>query len=319
MPTMALTIEQNTTVLNTTDLNISLDSGHSFDGFQCLAPLELFNLVMNIFSLLINIFHLSIISSLKSLKGMRYRCVLINISLADITNVISIGIFYSCYSFFIFNMVKGEPIVGIPIDIGVKFSNYISFHVFVVASMQKYLAICRPHKYQSYFIIKRMPAVFALTWLYLLLMTTSFSLMSSLTLFSWVETTEFEMFQLSLISILPNLISIILLTQVYREMKKPTNQSLDEATDRRERRGATYLMIIFTLEMIVFALNLVCIVIFYFTGMDVFCKIWNGFIKAPYTISNTVIYGWRSKSYRRTVNKIFGCATAQFGSTDLTA
>ena len=127
----------NATDVNSTALDISLDSGGIFEGFHCFSPLDSFNLSMNVISLLVNIFHLSIISSLDSLKRTRYRCVLINISLADITNVISVAIFYSCYSFFLFNFVMGKPILKVSINFEIGFGNYISYHIFVVGSVQK--------------------------------------------------------------------------------------------------------------------------------------------------------------------------------------
>ena len=305
--------------LNATDINTSLDSGVVFGGHQCFAPLETFNFSVNIISLLVNIFHLSVISSLESLKRTRYHCVLINISLADITNVISVAIFYSCYSFIYFNYRVGEPILKVPLTFELTFGNYISYSVFVVASVQKYLAICRPHNYQSSFLIRRMPAVFVMAWLYVLCVTLSYSVITSLNSSPWVKTAEFTMIQLSLLAAVPNLISIILLTKVYRAMRRPSNQPHDKKADRQERRGATYLMIIFTLEMIVFLLNLTCVVSLKFTGTFVVCKIWHGFIKAPYTLSNTIIYGWRSKSYRRKVCKLFGFKIAGLGSVEVSS
>ena len=298
--------------LNATDINTSLDSGVVFGGHQCFAPLETFNFSVNIISLLVNIFHLSIVSSLEPLKQTQYRCVLINVSMADIVNVISVATFYSCYRFFIFQFVAGEPFLRIHIYFQISFGNYISYHVFVVASVQKYLAICRPLRYQSHCLIRRMPAVFAMTWLYVFLLNLLSSLSASLCPFPWVQSLEFLMLRLVLFAVIPNLISIVLLTKVYREMKRPTNQQHDKKAVEQERKGATYIMIIFTLEMIVFILNLVCIVVIHCTGTLTICKLWNGFIKAPYTISNTVIYGWRSKSYRRKVYKIFGCNTVKF-------
>ena len=71
-----------------------------------------------------------------------------------------------------------------------------------------------------------------------------------------------------------------------------------------------YLIIIFTLEMIVFALNVVSIIIFYQTGMIIWTKIWNTFIKPLYTVANTIIYGWRTKAYQLRIRHMFGCQTA---------
>ena len=58
-------------------------------------------MMINVISFVINSFHLCIISRLSALKGTKYRCVLINIALADITNTIGMTIFFSCNEFFL--------------------------------------------------------------------------------------------------------------------------------------------------------------------------------------------------------------------------
>ena len=65
--------------------------------------------------------------------------------------------------------------------------------------------------------------------------------------------------------------------------------------------------------MIVFLLNSITIIVIHSTGTLVMGPIWSGFIKAPYTILNTVIYGWRIQLYRRYVRKLFGCNQRRIG------
>ena len=72
----------------------------------------------------------------------------------------------------------------------------------------------------------------------------------------------------------------------------------DAKVDGEERKGAMYLVIIFILEMIVFALNVVCFVIFPFKRTTIIGKIWNRFIKAPYTVAITTNHGWRTRAYQ---------------------
>lgn len=122
------------------------------------------------------------------------------------------------------------------------------------------------------------------------------------------------------LSVAPNLLTSVLLIKVHRSMKllkrmkKVRNQIQVDKIDGEERKGAAYLMIIFTIEMIVFLLNVVCPIVFHQAGTPIVCNIWNGFIKAPYTIANTIIYGWKTKAYQRHVRHIFGC---QMSSDDM--
>ena len=46
--------------------------------------------------------------------------------------------------------------------------------------------------------------------------------------------------------------------------------------------------------MIVFLLNSITIIVIQSAGTLLKGPIWSGFIKAPYTILNTVTYGWRA-------------------------
>ena len=94
-----------------------------------------------------------------------------------------------------------------------------------------------------------------------------------------------------------------------------TNQSATVTDNGEERKAAIYLIIVFTMEMIVFLLNVTCIAVLYFTNTLLVCKIWNLSIKAPQTMMNTVIYGWRTKAYQQHVRKMFGCKPSQVEST----
>ena len=305
---------------NITADNSSLPSETPSLQFQCLKPMDVTVLTMNAISFLINIFHLSVATRLESLKGMQYRTILINISLADMTNTLSMAVFNSCYDFFLFNFnyVAAEPALGITINTLMSFTNYIGYHVFLVASIQKYLAICRPMSYQSSPFVKRLPIVFALAWIYVLLLNLVFPVMETLAPFLWPWTEEIRMVQTVLLSIPPNLLTALLLVKVHRAMK--VRQRVRKATkttnaaEAKGDKGVMYLIIIFTLEMIVFALNVVSVLIFYQTEMKIWIRIWNGFIKAPYTIANTVIYGWRTKAYKMHIRRMFGCQMASVES-----
>ena len=307
---------------NITADNSSLPSETQSLQFQCLGPIDVTVLTMNAISLLVNIFHLSVITRLETLKGTQYRIILINISLADMANTLIVAVFDSCYNFFLFNFnhVAAEPAPSIPINLFMASSNYIGYYVFLVASIQKYLAICKPISYQSSSFVKRLPVVFALAWIYVLLLNLAFPVMETLAPFLRSWTGEIRMIQTVLISIPPNLLTAVLLIKVYRAMKvrKRVRKAMKTTkfVQAKGDKGAMYLIIIFTLEMIVFALNVVIILILYQTRIAIWGKIWNGFIKAPYTIANTAIYGWRSKEYRKHVRRMFSCQTASVESRE---
>ena len=141
--------------LNTTSFNVSVPG--SSDGFESLKPLEAFTVMINVMSFIINSFHLGIISRLEALRGTKYRCVLITVVLADITKTMGMAIFYRCNEFILLNYMHGVSEVRIPISVMMFIINYISFHAFLVASMEKYFAICKPFTYQSTVFIRWLP------------------------------------------------------------------------------------------------------------------------------------------------------------------
>ena len=305
---------------NTTAFNSSLPTEVPSLQFQCLKPLDVTVATMNTTSFLINIFHLVVITRLGSLKGTQYRTMLINISLADLANTLMVAVLYPCYDFFIFNLVAGEPAMKILISMVINSANCIGFHVFLVASIQKYLAICKPIRYQSSPFVRRLPVVFALAWIYVLLINAAFALLETLSPFLWTRAEGFRISQIVFLSVPPNLITSVLLIKIYRAIKfgKRARKAMNttNAAQAKGDKGAMYLIIIFTLEMIVFMLNVVSIVVFYQTHMTIWGKIWNAFIKAPYTVVNTVIYGWRTKSYQVHVRRMFGCRTASYKTSE---
>ena len=288
-----------------------LDSGST--ALECSNPLELFTAVVNVIAFVINCLHLGIISQLRTLKETPYRCVLINLALADIVNGVCMAAFYGCYKFFVTNFARGEPELRIPIAITLFTRNYISFHVFALASMEKYLAICKPFSYESSVIVRRLPVNFIIVWLYVFSLSTVFAIVEALDLIPWMTNLRITVLRTSVIAVAPSLLSGTLLIKVYRQLKRMRNRSQNSTDDKNKTKAAMYLIIIFTLEVIVFLLNSICIIVMHSTGVGVICKIWHAFIKAPYTILNTVIYGWRTQSYQQYVRKLIGCNRRQVG------
>ena len=139
------------------------------------------------------------------------------------------------------------------------------------------------------------------------------SLMNVMNLIPGMSSIGSTVFRITIFAVAPNLLSGTLLIKVYKELERMRNRSEISAQDSEKTHAAMYLIIIFTLEMIGFLLNSVCVIFIHSTGNAVLCTVSNAFTKAPYTILNTVIYGWRTQSYRWYVRKLFGCNRRQIG------
>lgn len=273
---------------------------------RCSQPLDIFTMAVNGISFLINCFHLFIIVRLETLKGTKYRCVLINIALSDMVNTIVTATLFTCYDYFAFIFGYGEPKLRIPVMICVILSNYISFQVFVVASTEKFLVICRPFTYQSSALVRRLSLNFVIVRLYMFSLCTIVTLIETLNVIAWRRTPVMAVLQTVVFAIVPNLLSSTLLIKVYRELRRMMSQSQNSAVNEKTR-AAMYLIIIFTLEMIAFLLNSVCAIFVKCTAELIVCKVWYAFIKAPYTMLKTFIYGWRTESYRKNIRTLLSC------------
>ena len=301
---------------NETNANSSALLNVGSTASECSNPLELFTAVVNVMAFVINCFHLWIISRLRTLKGTRYRCVLINLALADIVNGLHMAAFYGCYKFFMTNFARGEPELRIPIAITLFMRNYISLHVFSLASMEKYLAICKPFSYDSSLIVRRLSVNFVIVWLYVFSLSTIFAVVEALDLIPWMTSMGMTVFRTTVFGVAPSLLSGALLIKVYRELRRTRIQSQNSSKDNDKMKAAMYLIIIFTLEMIVFILNSICVIVMHSIGVVVICKIWSAFIKAPYTTLNTIIYGWRTQSYRQYVHRVLGRYRRRIGTAE---
>ena len=238
------------------------------------------------------------------------------IALADNVNGVCMAVFYGCYKFFTIKFSRGEPELRIPIAMTMFTRNYISFHVFASTSMEKYLAICKPFTYESSVIVRRLSVNFIIVWLHVFSLSTVIAIVEALDLIPWMTNLRMTVLRTSVLAIAPSLLSGTLLIKVYRELKKMRNRSQISSEDDDKMKTAMYLIIIFTLEMIVLLLNPICIIVMHSTGVVVICKIWNTFIKAPYTILNMIIYRWRTQSYRQYVRKLMGCNRRQVGTAE---
>ena len=78
---------------NTTSSNTSLLADNGSNTLECSDALEVFTAVVNVIAFLTNTFHLGIISRLETLKETPYRCVLINLALADIVHNVYMATF----------------------------------------------------------------------------------------------------------------------------------------------------------------------------------------------------------------------------------
>lgn len=295
--------------LNETTWNASAAEDESSQVLQCVPLWGMVCLVTNSTAFFINVFHLFVISRLESLKGSKYRCVLISISLTDMTWLLVVMLSSSCSGFFLSIYRSKEPSKRLPVLITIYIATYNSYYVFLIAIVEKYMAICKPLCYDSSIIVRKLPAAFVLAWTLVAVLATTRALLETfIPTGSFASSGLWKVCFVLLLTVLPSTVAGVLVTKIYVELRRMRviSPKVNETAD-----AAMYLIIIFSLEMIALIINLVSLGIFLFSGIGIYIIMWISFVKPTYTVSNVVIYGWRTKTYKQYVCGMLPCESSR--------
>ena len=275
-------------------------------GFECIEFLQTTVFAFYCSALLINVIHLFILMNLKSLKGVPYHAVLINLTLSDIAISGSMVVFYGCLPYFAFINLFGEPEERIVLNSVINAANYIGYYVFAIGSVEKYKAMCQPLTYHTSKYINRLPLTFGAAWVTVAVVTIAKAFLEVKVQSVYIQTPWFSVIFMLIFALTPSLLSAGILVRVYNELRKMQNRSETAGQDRQTKRATTYFITIFILFMIALLINSIALVVAYSTGSYLVMRFYHIF-KSFYTVSNTFIYGWRSKSYRRYLRQMVGC------------
>ena len=286
---------------NTSTLTESLE--RSFECFEFLPTTvsTLYGL-----ALFINTFHLFILMTLKSLKGVPYRAVLINLTLSDIAISGSMAVFYSCLPYFAFINFLGQSGQRIVLNSVINAANYIGYYVFAIGSVEKYQAICQALTYNTSRFITKLPISFGAAWILVLLVTLVKAVLEVKVQSPYIQTPWFQVAFLLTFALTPSLFSARILMKVYNELRKMHNRSETAGQDQQTKKATTYFITIFILFTVALLINIIALAVSYSTGNFMVMQLYHIF-KSLYTVSNTFIYGWRSNTYRRYLRQMYGC------------
>lgn len=257
-------------------------------------------------ALLINMFHLFVLANLKGLKGVPYRHVLIHLTLSDIAISGSMVVYYSCVSYFSFINFSGPIGKRLVLNSVISTANYIGFYVFAIGSVEKYKALCRPLTYNTSKFICRIPVAFGAAWALVAAVTTFTAFLKVTGQCPYVNSTWFQVSFLVIFAMTPSLFSVVVLAKVYGELRRMQNRSETANEDRQTKRAAIYFITIFILFMVALLINIIALSVGYSTGNFIYTRVYH-ILKAAYTVSNTFIYGWSTKSYRRYILNMLRC------------
>lgn len=121
----------------------------------CYQPFNEIYVGINCVSILLNILHLLILNDMKELKTTKYFWVLTNISVTDITTNIILIVYLNCD---IRQLILQLPVTAAywtfkAIGNLTGYASLLRFMVFLVASVEKYVGVCRPYSYSTHVLI----------------------------------------------------------------------------------------------------------------------------------------------------------------------
>lgn len=262
----------------------------------------------NATSLTINILHLYILTRLDILKGVKYRNILIHITLADIISSLSLTVIYSCRNVFLIyelnkvGVPQGWQLVAVHSSIGVPFYTY--YWIFVIAAIEQYYAICQPLRYSQSIFTRHISRILALVWLIVTILVCLQMTLSSLyatspaVFFSILGTIDCAY------KLTPCIVTSSLLTRSMMELSHMSNRQPTEGTHQL-RTMAVYLTAIFTIFAIytLFDITVTVYDMTYTLSNEFVLDRVRNTVKPAYGILNTVIYGWRTKAYRQQIRR----------------
>ena len=254
-------------------------------------------------SLLINIFHLVIIGKMKSLKDRPYKLILIHITLGDIGTALTLIPVYACPPI----LSLTDRITGVQLmAFVVSYPLYTTHWIFVVASMEQYYRICRPFQYEASTFVKKLSLILISTWII------NFCYVGLLVVFTWYVRTEAPHLKSAvqvaayLSRYVPMIVAAVFFTLTIRELRK-MRQTEMAGGQIQVYDAAVYVIIIYSIFSASAILDLIL------TSIHIAGSVQMPFspgrlrnvAKSVYGISNTVIYGFRTKAYRRSIVRAF--------------
>ena len=270
---------------------------------------------INLTSIVVNIFHAVILSKLRSMRGTPYRFVLQQMTVADIYATLpSFRIFCFYHSLY----------YGKHIMVGVIFATIhdhcalMRYNVLAAASIERYLAICRPLGGKSSCVrtwsrAEKVKLTSAIFWVAALVFVLSKNYFFRNDLCIWAlygpATLNSRKSTLYLLIYMIAQTAVIVVTniKVLRELNRVTSQNLPRSRMMLARRTVYYITII----NIAFYMCLVPSVVLYLLGpfgIPVATARWiiNVFYSC-YGIFNVFIYRWLMKPYMTYIFAIFSC------------
>jgi len=142
------------------------------DTETCYQSFNQTNNAINLVSFVLNILHLLVLCQMAELRTTKYFWTLINITLSDIITSVISPLYFSCeLRAAIFKLVSIVIYsLFLTIQVLIRVAVITKYPVLLIASIERYVAVCRPHDYKTNYIVRKIKIsfglAFALTFIY---------------------------------------------------------------------------------------------------------------------------------------------------------
>lgn len=262
-----------------------------------------------------NLLHLVVLQRMKSFIKKPFGILVISITLADLTSDLT-GFFRTAIShkFLVYSNYSDISVFLVNLS---DFGGMVRYYILALASIEKYLAICKPYQYESHVLIKRIKMWCSLAWIIPLLEVSFRDLIffRSVRLDNIIGSQNYDdplaLALLSFFIFLPLASCVICQGKVIKEIRRMRNiPSVISSGDRLLKSASKYLIVI-TIVLLVLLfppmLFLVLLMFHVFTSPISVMMLALGSFSAIYGFVNIIAFAALSTSYRFTFKRSWLC------------
>lgn len=257
-------------------------------------------MVLNALSITVNILHIVILTSMQRIKEYPHVKIFINIAFADILTSASFLVRVSVRDFSIF--FQHDPIWVYIYDVTLNFVPLVRCLLLTLATIERYIAVCRPITYHTSIVISRLTMWLTLLWIFGLFLTICRDSFCDICVSEMMGPVvyydvKFIYFVLG-VNLTTNCSSIIFLALVFRELRHMRSRTRTSSNNLiiNATKYVGCIFLFFFLGILSPALH---VIFSFFLGMTYRGSNYVDMcLTSSYGIMNAVIYGWIIPAYR---------------------